>query len=801
MTIPLEHLVELIEETGIISGETLRALIPPKGSVKDADELVDQLVQQQKLTKYQLDEVCQGNGKSLTLGNYVLLEKIGAGGMGQVYKAQHRRMKRIVAVKMLPAGTMKDPASLARFEREVEAAAKISHPNIVAAHDADCANGVHFLVMELVEGVDLWAWVKKNGPLSVEKTISYIYQAAKGLDAAHRKGIVHRDIKPANLLLGTDGTVKVLDMGLARLEGELDSPTQADLTTSGTVMGTVDYMAPEQALNTKTADARADIYSLGCSLYFLLTGRPTYEGDTLMARLLAHRDQQIPSLRAIRPDVPDLLEQLFPKMVAKKLEDRYQSMTEVILDLEQCLPGMTTGQSLVGSASRQVPALSNQSVSAPTVLYHPEPNLISGRAGSPTRKYTWIGSACLGLAILAAIIATLRTKEGTLVVEVDQPDAVVQVLDAEGKIEVSQKSGPGTVSISVDPGKHRLKIEKEGFTIFGQDFEMQSGGQTPIKAKLVPLQEKPVMAEAKPASMDEVKQKPLAITTPEFELWEKQVAAMPAETQLEEVRKKLMELNPGFDGKLTGLSFTEPPSIEIGAVTRLSLNTDHVTDISPLRVFQQLTFLVVIGSPPTSPDGMPYGTGVLSDLSPLKGLRLMVFACAFNSKLSDLSPLEGMPLTNLACQNTRLSDLSLLKGMPLKRLNFCNTPVADLSPLMGMKLESLECYLTEVADLSPLKAMPLVHLHCYHTKVHDLSPLQGMPLENLTFWQTPVADLSPLKDMNLTRMGFTPNLFPTGIELVRRMKSLKTIYVDGSEWPADEFWKKYDAGDFGKKQP
>ena len=338
MAVALEQFVAQLEDSGILSGDTLKDFLPPKAEPKDAEELARELVRKKKLTQFQVEEVYRGKGKSLTLGNYVLMEKIGAGGMAQVFKARHRRMDRIVAVKLLPATMTKDQDAIARFEREVKAAAKISHQNIVAAFDADQAEGVHFLVMEFVDGSDLSALVKKDGPLPVDKGVNYILQAARGLEAAHAEGIVHRDIKPANLLLGKNGVVKILDMGLARLSGDVDAPTQAELTSTGAVMGTVDYMSPEQALSTKSADARADIYSLGCTLFYLLTGQATFSGDSLMARLLAHREQPIPALRTIRPEVPESVEAIFSKMLAKKVEDRYQSMAEVIAALEQCCP-------------------------------------------------------------------------------------------------------------------------------------------------------------------------------------------------------------------------------------------------------------------------------------------------------------------------------------------------------------------------------------------------------------------------------------------------------------------------------
>src|SRR5271170_129774 len=207
MGLPLETVVKQLEDSGIVAAGKLKDFVPPNASPKTAEELVAELVKQKHLTKFQAQHVAAGKTKSLILGAYTILDKIGAGGMGQVFKATHRKMKRIVAIKMLPAAMTRDAAALARFQREVEAAARLRHTNIVAADDAAEANGVHFLVMEYVEGKDLSVLVKKNGPFPVAKALNYILQAAKGLEFAHQKGVIHRDIKPANLLLGADGTV------------------------------------------------------------------------------------------------------------------------------------------------------------------------------------------------------------------------------------------------------------------------------------------------------------------------------------------------------------------------------------------------------------------------------------------------------------------------------------------------------------------------------------------------------------------------------------------------------------------
>lgn len=271
------------------------------------------------------------------LDRYVILEKVGEGGMGVVYRALHAAMGRQVALKALPTGAVDSSEKIRRFRREARAVGRLSHPNIVAAFDAGEADGVHFLVMEFIEGEDLGRLVDRRGPLPVDEAVAMLVQAARGLDYAHRAGVVHRDVKPRNLIRATDGTVKVLDLGLARIRSEMtadDDMLSPDVTTVGYFFGTACYASPEQAAGDQQVDHRADIYSLGCTLHYLLIGRPPYKARSVMQTLLAHREGPIPSLSALRPEVPAVLDAVFRRMVAKEPGDRYQSMGQVMAALD-----------------------------------------------------------------------------------------------------------------------------------------------------------------------------------------------------------------------------------------------------------------------------------------------------------------------------------------------------------------------------------------------------------------------------------------------------------------------------------
>ena len=303
-----------------------------------AEALLSKLVKDGHVTQYQADKFRDGKASDIYFGDYVVIDKLGQGGMGTVLLAKHRVMDRKVAIKVLPVTVLESKDAVARFFQEVKVAAKLTHPNIVHAYDAGEQSGFHYLVMEYVKGHDLAQVLSQLGMIPSSLALDYIMQTAAGLEYAHRKGIIHRDIKPSNLLLDDEGNVKILDMGLARIGGALDSEMSAQLTTTGQVMGTVEYMSPEQAEDTRQADERSDIYSLGCTLYRLMTGRGPYSRETVVKTIFAHRDAAIPVIETGSPDDP-AINRLFQKMVAKNPADRFQTITMLIESIRQIEEG------------------------------------------------------------------------------------------------------------------------------------------------------------------------------------------------------------------------------------------------------------------------------------------------------------------------------------------------------------------------------------------------------------------------------------------------------------------------------
>ncbi|MFH1924024.1 MAG: serine/threonine-protein kinase, partial [Planctomycetota bacterium] len=520
MEVVLSQFVKSLAASGLMSAGEIEAFInslPPEKKPDDGATLAKELVRQNKLTKFQAQAIYQGKTKGLILGDYLVLDRIGEGGMGQVYKAEHKVMKRVVALKTLPAAATKSERAVQRFHREVEVAARLSHPNIVTAHDAGESHGVHYLVMEYVEGSNLASLVRSHGCLPVSTAINHVTQAARGLEYAHNKNVIHRDIKPSNLVLDSEGIVKVLDMGLARLSkmvGPYDSTAEETLTGTGQAMGTIDYMPPEQAENTKTVDERADIYSLGCTLFYLLVGRSIYTGDTTVTKLLAHREALIPSLCAERPDVAKELDAVFQRMVAKRPEDRYGSMTEVITELqkcaaptsEQCAETTDLGDIPLSSAhvgtfpavkTEETPADDSLPLDLPVVS--PMDTLFRKRPEKDKKQQIIYGSVAAGfffLVLLLSVVLMLRTPEGTLVVTVNEADA--EILLDDGKVTLKNPGEKEPVEIEVVEGKHTLRVRKGGFQTFTKEFTIELGGKETIRVELRPMVRKDVAATPRP---------------------------------------------------------------------------------------------------------------------------------------------------------------------------------------------------------------------------------------------------------------------------------------------------------------
>lgn len=413
---------------------------------------------------------------------YHIVELIGRGGMGNVYRAEHRLMNREVALKLINSQLIRHPQAIERFRREVQAAAKLTHPNIVTAYDAEQAGDVHFLVMEFVEGTDLASVVQQRGPMSVVEACECIRQAAEGLQHAHEKGMVHRDIKPHNLMLSAEGQVRILDFGLAGFVtesalgshvrqnvGELaidggDSTTTppsgdggyevtaAHLTTAGSVMGTPDYIAPEQIQDAHSADIRADIYSLGCTFWFLLTGKPPFEAENVLAKLKAHAEHSLPALASVRDGVPTELSIIVARMMAKNPTERFQTPAEVVAAL----------------------APFKQAVSPPGRRI--------GRA---------VAAAFLFAAlVLAAVVIRVQTDKGDF--EIQATDEVAVLIEKSG---VKIRDTVTGREYSLKPGKHPIRSGEyqidvtelpSGLELSTDKFRITRGGEERVRVTLKP---------------------------------------------------------------------------------------------------------------------------------------------------------------------------------------------------------------------------------------------------------------------------------------------------------------------------
>jgi serine/threonine protein kinase len=454
-----DQFVRNLNDSGLWSqqeiDETLRDLAGA-GAAPDGAALAQLLVAAGKLTGFEAEAIYQRRFAELVIGNYEVLDRLGVGAMGTVYKGRHRHLQRVVALKVLPRELGQTREMARRFQREVEAIARLNHPNIVMAYDADEAQVGRYLVMEFVNGRDLASEVVERGPLPVREAVDCVLQAARGLAYAHAQGIVHRDIKPANLMRDITGKVKVADLGLARLSDTITNPgaTASRLTQVGGILGTASFMSPEQARDSSMIDHRADIYSLGCTLYYLLTAKVPYLGRSVMETVLKHRDAPIPSLCTANSDIPPALDAIYQRMVAKEPCDRFPSMNQVAESLESI-------EACFGEQARTVDreVATAERSSGPTAEPVDQGPPLKVLLVEPSRAQSAIIRKHLQTEGVQNIIAVASGQEALQAIRSDRPDAVISALHLSDMTGVelalqihtqSQGETPGFVLISTE---------------------------------------------------------------------------------------------------------------------------------------------------------------------------------------------------------------------------------------------------------------------------------------------------------------------------------------------------------------
>jgi len=348
--------VQWVVDAGLFSTEQLEAARQAQRAASErgvAVSIADVLVQQGSLTptlKENIEKKLQSRATTGSqISGYTLVRQLGEGGMGVVYLGEEASSRRQVAVKILPAKYATDPARLARFRREAQAASKLQHENIARAYAAGEENGQYFYVMEYVDGEPLDRMLGREKALSAKRALNIVVQVARGLDYAHRNGIIHRDIKPSNIFVTPDGRAKILDLGLSK---DILDPSQSFKTETGVALGTAHYISPEQARGEKSIDGRADIYSLGAMFYHLVTGRTPFQGSTPAVIMMKHLSEQLPNPLDINPGIPESVVQVIERMMAKSPANRYPNALQLLSDLDRLLAGlMPSSREMAAEAS------------------------------------------------------------------------------------------------------------------------------------------------------------------------------------------------------------------------------------------------------------------------------------------------------------------------------------------------------------------------------------------------------------------------------------------------------------------
>jgi serine/threonine-protein kinase len=791
-----------VRQIGLITSDQLNAALQAQSRNLQEGKPIsvsDAMVQLGLLTPTQKDslekKVREQQAGVQQLGPYKLMKKLGEGGMGAVYLALDSATQRHVAVKVLPRHFGASAEFVKRFRRESEAATQLKHPNIIGAFAAGEDLGYHYYAMEYCDGMSLDAILAAEGPLPAARAIDITLQAAKGLQYAHDQGIIHRDIKPSNIIVTKDGLAKILDLGLSK---NLEDNTVSFKTVTGAVLGTPHYISPEQAQGERNVDGRSDIYSLGASLYHLLSGRVPFDGQTALEILSKHVNTVLPNPQDLREGIPDALVQVLQRMMAKEPNDRYPDCGALIADLVEVNAGRTPKTKLISAALTTIAP----SRKAPLKK---RPSTIRRAAPRPANKSALIAGIAGAVAVVVVVVVFLSGGS-----DMPAPPAVAKP-PASGKAAEPAKTSfdaeSWEKSLEGLPPEARLKAVISRLRDLNAGYDGSERHETghgritrlelshvalrdlsPLRglpqlaqlelsgtsvSDLTPLRNARIVSLAcsgmksadlasiramKELKILSLKSTPVRDLSPlaGMDLWQLNLKGCSA-ADLSALRQlKLRELLCDFDAKRDAAILRSMPDLE--KINDLPAEEfwlkERSSEPAAASGPEAQVRAVVARLKERNPvfDGQPkfrvedgevaefqsYAFGVtdLSPLSELRGLKRLWFNGLWD-------PAEQREV------RSPLKDLRPLRGLPLVLLFLDHTEIEDLSPLQGMKLQGLNATSTPLSDLLPLRGLPLKKLEIGWTRVRDLSPLEGMELDYLDIRSTAVTNFSPLRNVGV----------------------------------------------------
>lgn len=744
----------------------------------------------------------QGISPGMRIAGYEVLRRLGSGGMGEVWLARHTSMDRQVALKILSPALTSNKEFVTRFIKEVQTAAKLEHQNIVTAFDAGVDNNIHYLAMSYIDGVLLDDMLRIERKIPEKEALQIIRCVAEALRYAWNEyKILHRDIKPANIMLDCRRIPKLMDMGISKSLAE-----EKKLTMTGIIVGTPYYMSPEQARADTDIDCRSDIYSLGATLYHLVTGEVPYDAPTTMGILTKHITDPFPPPQNRNPEVTDGCSALLEAMMAKKADDRPKTWEDVIKDIDLVLSGRfpATERPEIGRSAVMQRIPSNDINLRSTKGQFRKTELMDNdmteivpvpmRKNIRDRRIMYSALISIGIIVIIMIISASafinaggkgkntspeiksNTTEsannaGTPIIEKTtatvSPSAIRTPEQLNSALKTANPDYKGDAKVEIDPADGQI-------TSVSTDQKSLITDITPLKG--LPLRRLELGKSHIPdlSPLEGMKLSILSISNNNRHLNINSLKGMPIET----LNILFSDLN---DTDMAVLEGMQPKTLGLNGNQNIT-NLDFTKHIGP-----QMSELFL------------NSTGI-TDLSPLKGRNIVCLSFA-ETKVSNISPLLGMPLLSLTCNNSKISDLSPLKGMKLKSLHILGTEVSDLSPLQGMPLSNLSCSNTKISDLSPLAGMKLRILHISSTDVSDIGALRGMPLTVLISHRcknlTDIKVLSELKDLKTLTI-------PSHIKDFGFLRSLPNLeFIDSPTAPftggkmesrtAKQFWADYDA--------